>query len=106
MTLEPPRYSRPILNPPRKTARPIRAQAGQTGAPRLGRPRTPIQTQRASRYASGGYASGALAKTFPLLKNHRDTENDSSTSRSRLRSENGRRRSARPKKKSAQNGSQ
>ena len=45
-------------------------------------------------------------KTSPRLKNQSDTENDSSTSRSALRTESGRRQSTRPSRKSAQNESQ
>src|SRR5205823_1030412 len=52
--------------------------------------------QRASRYTSGGYASDADAKTWPRLKYHSETENDSSIRRSRFRHEIGRRKFASP----------
>ncbi len=51
------------------------------------------------RYRSGGYASGALVKTSPRLKNASETEKARSASRSTFRSDKGRRRSARPTKK-------
>jgi len=64
------------------------------------------QALRAIRYTSGGYTSGTLRKISPRSKNASDTEKARSASRSRLRSENGRRRSPRPTKKTTQRPSQ
>src|SRR2546422_10452075 len=91
----------------RKTAAASSTTGFQSGrAARAGRPRTPIQTQRARRYTSGGYARGTLAKMFPSLKYQSETENDSSASRSRFRSDSGLRKSASPSKKATQKASQ
>src|SRR5262245_30814923 len=95
-----------MRKPARKTAPASRTQYGQTTRPRAARPVQPIHAQRASRYASGMYTSGTDAKTFPRLKNHSDTENDSSISRSRFRHDSGRRNSASPSRKAKQNPSQ
>ena len=48
---------------------------------------------RASRYSRGGYTSGTEAQMLAWLKNASETENDSSTSRSRCSSDSGRRKS-------------
>ena len=50
----------PIRKPTRKTVAAASSQTGQTGCPDTSvRPRKPIHVMRASRYTSGGYASGA-----------------------------------------------
>ena len=95
-----------MRNPARNTAPASRTQYGQTKRPRTARPVQPIQAQRASRYTSGGYASGTAAKTFPRLKNHSETENDSTMTRSRLRQDSGRRYSASPSRNATQKPSQ
>ena len=62
----------------------------------------PIQPILAISHTSGGYASGTLVKMSPRLKNQSEIENESRASRSRFRSESGRRRSASPSRKTAQ----
>ena len=78
-------------------------QTGQSG--RHGgsaRRRKPIHAVRTRRYTSGGYASGTLVKISPRLKNQSEAENETRTSRSKLRSDSGLRRSASPSRKTAQ----
>src|ERR687897_3794557 len=97
-----------MRKPARKTAAAASAHTGQTGRdPGAARPRrAPIHARRATRYTSGGYASGTLQKTSPRLKNQSEIENESSASRSRLRRLRSRRQSASPITKAAQNASQ
>src|ERR1043166_8206781 len=83
-----------------------RSQTGQRVRPGAARPVMPIQRPRPIRYTNGGYASGALAKMCPRLKNQSETENEGSAIRSRFRSENGRRQSKSPIRNAAQNESQ
>ena len=59
--------------------------------------------QRASAHASGGYASGIAAKMWPWLKNHSETDSETSASRSTVRRPNGLRQSTSPSRNSAQN---
>ena len=61
-------------------------------------------SMRTSRYASTGYTSGTDVKISPRLKKTCDSENDSSTSRSRWTSRSGRRQSKKGKKKASING--
>src|SRR5258708_39855690 len=100
------RVVRPTRKPSANTVAASGTHAGHVVVPRVARPVRPTCKPRRIRYASGGYASGALAKMLPRLKNHSETENDSSASRSRFRSDSGRRQSARPSRKSAQKPSQ
>src|SRR5919201_1025429 len=79
---------------------------GHAAAPRGGRSRRAIHRQRASTQRSGGYASGIAVKTSPRLKNQSETENESRTSRSTVRSDSGRRQSTSPSRNSAQKPSQ
>ena len=59
--------------------------------------------QRASAHASGGYASGIAAKMWPWLKNHSETDSETSANRSTVRRPNGLRQSTSPSRNSAQN---
>src|SRR5205807_675743 len=93
---------RPMRKPARKTVAPRSIQTGQIGRPRTGRPVKPIHAQRAIKYRSGGYASGAEANTLPRLKNHSDTEKESSITRSRLRHDKSRRKFPSPSRNAAQ----
>src|SRR5512146_3499531 len=95
-----------MRKPARNTVIASSTHTGQTGAPRGGRSVPPIQTQRASAHASGGYASDIAAKMWPWLKNRRETESETSANRSTVRRLSGRRQSTSPSKKSAQNVSQ
>ena len=100
------RTLRPMRNPTRKTVADASSQTGHSGRPRSGPPRQADQTILPSRYAIGGYASGTAVKMSPRLKNQSDTENESSTTRSRFRIVNGLRKSASPIRKIAQRPSQ
>src|SRR3954452_25168471 len=95
----------PTRNPATNTVAAASSQTGQTGMPREGVSRRAIQRQRSSTHASGGYASAIAVKTQPWLKNQRETENESSTSRSALRIDSRRRQSTRPSRNSPQNAS-
>src|SRR5579862_2012576 len=95
-----------MRNPPRKIAAPASSHTGHTVAPGGERLRAPIQTQRASSHTRPGYASTVDAKTCAWLKNHSETENETSTSRARFRNESGRRQSTRPSRKRPQKLSQ
>src|SRR5215212_5527203 len=95
-----------MRNPAAKTVAARRIHTGQRSLPRGARPVTPIQIPRPIRYTNGGYTSGALAKMFPRLKNQRETEKASIAIRSSVRSENGRRQSTSPIRKSAQKANQ
>ena len=81
----------------------ISTHTGQTGAPDEGRSRRPIQKQRTSSQTSGGYAADMAAKTCPRLNRSSDTDSETRTSRSRFRSDRGRRQSISPSRKMAQN---
>ena len=81
---------------------PISSQTGQTVEPRSrGRCSRSRGSARAARRAPDRRAACA-ANTFPWLKNQSETENESIISRSRFRTESGRRQSTRPSRKTAQ----
>src|SRR4051795_5837991 len=82
-----------------------RSHTGQTVRPAVARPVTPIHNPRPIRYTSGGYASGALAKMLPRVKNHSETENDSRARGRGARRESGRPQSTSPSRNAAQNAS-
>src|SRR4051812_6720732 len=92
-----------MRKPARKTVIASSSHTGHTGAPRDGRSVLPTQRQRASAHASGGYASAMAAKMWPWLKNHSETDSETSADRSTVRSPSGRRQSTSPSRNRTQN---